>query len=851
MAKKIRYLAHSSLVGMILLLSATADGRNPIANDWDDYYGVGGTSGIESSSLAIMEAATGSKCQLCHTDSGGGSPWNAYGWALIQAVTGNDWVGAFIAIEAMDADGNGDSNLDEIMTDAQPGWTTTGNIAIAGDGTQIPVPEANIPPASPLDPPTAMAFACCLTSGACSVLTTSDCIVAGGTPDTDNTSCFPNMCPQPTGACCNLEETCSDNIAADLCIASGGAPQEPGSQCSDVEVDCGLEPFVDALPIPGVLAPIGMRPDGTPQYEITVLSAQQQLHNELPLTELWTYNGAYPGFTIEARVDEPVEVTYINDLPPGGHLLDVDECSHGANYYSDSPRIVTHLHGGHVPSRFDGQPEYTLLPGETDVYEYPNAQLPATMWYHDHALGITRLNVYGGMAGYYLLRDDIEDALGLPAGEYEIPAVIQDRQFNPDGSLSYPTSVQDTFFGDKILVNGKVWPTLAVKKGKYRLRFVNGSQARPYSLRLENQGAPAQVIPFTLIGADLGLITAPIEQESLEITPAERLDVIVDFASLPTGTRIVLRNDDATSPLIPNVMRFEVIDMVGHTDPVPPILRPVTPIPETDAEITRWFRLERVSESCAGNEWLIRTLDGPGGTPTGSEHWDDLSELVQIGSTEIWEFENPGPIMHPMHVHLVAFQVLDRTRLSDGTVLPLGAHEIDSWKDTVAVPPGTRVRIIARFDDHLGRFPYHCHILDHEDHEMMRQFVMVNDTTHCDSDGVCEAGEDGFGCATDCAQVSGALCGNGLCEIGDGEDCTSCSADCNGVQLGGADDFCCGNGGANPIACGTDTTDNRCIDTAADRFCRIAARVEATCGDLLCEGQETAANCAQDCSVPF
>ena len=132
---------------------------------------------------------------------------------------------------------------------------------------------------------------------------------------------------------------------------------------------------------------------------------------------------------------------------------------------------------------------------------------------------------------------------------------------------------------------------------------------------------------------------------------------------------------------------------------------------------------------------------------------------------------------------------------------------------------------------------------------MMRQFVMVNDPANCDLDSVCEAGEDGFGCA-DCAQLSGAACGNGLCEIGDGEDCTTCPSDCNGEQQGG-NQFCCGNGGTNPIACGTDDSDPRCIDTSADLFCRVAVRVEATCGDLLCEGQESADNCPQDCSLPF
>ncbi len=841
----------SLLVSILLLCSIPVYAVNGIANDWEDYYGPGGTSGIDSSTMEIMDAATGKRCQVCHRDRNGGSPWNAYGWALRQAGAGSDAVAAFLTIESQDSDGNGDFNLVEIMEDAQPGWTTTGNSATSSDGSTTTIPDGNIPAASPLDPAAAMSFACCADTGNCSLQTAAACTAGGGTPDLSNTSCFPNMCPQPLGACCNLDETCSDNVANADCIASGGSFQGTGSLCADAPVDCGLEPFVDALPLPTALIPTGTRPDGTVQYEITVQPAQQQLHSELPLTDLWTYNGVYPGYTIEARVDEPIEVTYINGLPPGEHLFEVDECAHGPNYYGASRRVVTHLHGGHVPARFDGQPEYSILPGEFDVYEYPNAQLPATLWYHDHALGITRLNVYSGMAGFYLLRDDFEDALGLPAGEFEIPMVIQDRLFNTDGSLSYPVSLPNSFFGDKIVVNGKVWPALNVKKGKYRFRMANGSQARSYQLRLENQSDPGQVIPFTLIGTDLGLISAPLSLDQIDMAPAERFDVVIDFSAFATGTEIIIKNDGPGAPQIPNVMKFIVGSDTGFTDAIPASLRPVTPIPATDASVTRWFRLLQQGETCAGNEWVIQTLDGPGGVATGAEHWDDLSEFVREGDTEIWEFENPGVVMHPMHIHLVSFQVLERVQLSDGASLPLAAHEANTWKDTVRVGAGTRVSVIAKFEDYLGRFAYHCHILDHEDHEMMRQFMVVNDPAFCDNDGFCEAGEDAVNCASDCATVSGAACGNGLCEIGDGEDCLSCPADCNGDQNAGVDSFCCGNSGTNPIACGTDESDQRCVDALSDYYCRVAARVPASCGDLLCEGAETTASCPQDCSVPF
>jgi spore coat protein A len=703
--------------------------------------------------------------------------------------------------------------------------------------------------------PVGEVFACCFDDGACSVLESETCSGQGGTPFVDFATCEPNPCPQPVGACCNADESCSEALGRAECEAAGGLFQGEGSFCSDSDVVCGLEPFVDPLPLPAVLEPVGTRADGTPQYEVTFSAESQQLHRDLPPTDVWTYNGSYPGPTIEAVSGQPIEVTYINDLPAkgrrGGHLFEVDECAHGPNYWQDTARAVTHLHGGHVPARFDGQPEYHILPGETDVYEYPNAQDAATLWYHDHALGITRLNVYAGMAAYYLLRDDVEAALGLPSGEFEIPAVIQDREFNPDGSFFYPPTIVNAFYGDKVLVNGKVWPYLEVEQGKYRFRFINGSQARNYTLRIENLADPGQLIPFWLIGTDLGLISAPIELETFNAAPAERFDIVVDFAGLPGGTELVLRNDDPELPRVANVMKLVVGDDPGHTAPLPATLRPVTPIPVDEATVTRRFQLERVAEPCSGQEWLIRSLDADGNTI--GEHWDDISEFPILGETEIWEFENISNMMHPMHVHLVRFQVVNREDSSTGALLPLEPWEENTWKDTVRVPPDTTTRIIARFEDYPGKFSYHCHLLDHEDHEMMRQFQATHDPAGCVVDGICGPGEDCISCAADCGFASGAFCGNGLCEIGDGENCLSCPADCAGRQRGGSDrQYCCGDGdGTNPIAnCGFATDgftklDDRC--TTDGFYCRIAPRVAACCGDALCEGQETTTSCGVDC----
>jgi len=746
------------------------------------------------------------------------------------------------------------------------GWVLIGDEVNKTTTRRFDSRQGAIPPALEVDYTcTANCEACCETDGTCNVTVAGQC---GGTPLQGVDSCEPNQCPQPTGACCNVDESCSDSVDRLVCINAGGEFQGGNSSCGQGNIDCGLTPFVEPLPIPAVLQPTGTRPDGVSQYTVSVEEASQSVHPELPGTTVWTYNGAWPSYTILATRDQPIEVTYQNNLPTGGggrgsSLLEVDTCSHGPNYWGDSKRIVTHLHGGHVPAAVDGQPEYTLLPGETDVYEYPNNQEAGTLWYHDHALGITRLNVYGGMAGFYLLADsedtlDATNAFGLPSGQYEIGLAIQDRTFNPDGSLFYNAQLEDAFKGDKVVVNGKVWPYLNVDQGKYRFRILNGSQSREYSLRLENITDPGNDPDFTLVGTDLGLIDAPVNLGNSIGTqaPAERMDVVIDFEGFPAGTEIILRNDEQTPPLLPNIMKFVVTANAGYQGAIAPTLRPVTPMPEASADTTRYFRLAKVTAPCSNdpgrtvNEWLVESLDGPGGNVIGT-HWDDLSDFPILGQREVWEFENPTNSMHPMHVHLVRFQILEKTDMTTGQPIPLEPWELNTWKDIVRIPPNTSAKIIMDFEDYLGRFPQHCHILDHEDHEMMRQFQASNNPAFCVVDGVCGPGEDCVSCPADCAQVSGAACGNGLCEGGDGENCVSCPADCAGKQTGSAaKQFCCGfNDGqaTGPIGCGVDISDDRCVDASNNLFCRPTPVLSACCGDKLCEGAETLSTCANDC----
>jgi spore coat protein A len=871
----------STINGATLSMTVTRGSNHPdavmelhaVSAAWGEGANGCGTRGGGQGEPADGGAATWNEAEF------GAVPWSNSGGDYVGNPSASTLVGTTTPAWNSADTGNGNMVVDiqdwlDIPA-ANYGWVLIGDEANPTTTRRFDSREGGAQPSLTIDfTPFGDVEACCQVDGSCS-------LTIGGTNDCSGTtlpgvdSCEPNQCLQPIGACCNIDESCSDTVDRLTCESGGGTFQNGGSFCSDNAVDCGLTPFVDALPIPPVLQSSGTREDGAPQYTVSVEPATQSAHSELPDTDLWTYNGAWPAATIIANKDELIEVTYLNNLPSGGggnrgsNLLEVDTCAHGPNYYGNSKRIVTHLHGAHVPSRFDGQPEYTILPGEIDVYEYPNHQDPGILWYHDHALGITRLNVYSGMAGFYLMADD-EDTLGpdnvfgFPSGEYEIGLAIQDRTFNPDGSLFYNAQLEDAFKGDKVVVNGKVWPYLNVKQGKYRFRLLNGSQSREYSLRLENTTNPGNDPSFTLVGTDLGLVSAPIDlgNSIAMFSPAERMDVVVDFGGLQAGTEIVLRNDEATPPLLPNIMKFVVTSELGYTGSITPTLREVEPMLEASADVTRYFRLTKDNAAVCStdpdrtvNEWVIQSLDGPGpDSKVTGQHWDDIEEYPVLGTREVWEFENPTGAMHPMHVHLVKFQVVSKTDYNTGSSIALEPWEANTWKDTVRVPPKSRVRIIMDFTDYAGRFPQHCHILDHEDHEMMRQFQATYDPALAVVDGICSSNEDCVSNSADCALVSGAFCGNGLCEAGDSENFDNCPSDCAGKQKGSSSkQFSCGyddGNVTNPIECGLDQDDTRCIDPGANLFCRKAVRVQACCGDTLCEGAETEDSCAIDCAPP-
>lgn len=526
------------------------------------------------------------------------------------------------------------------------------------------------------------------------------------------------------GACCEPDGTC-DLVTREECEAASGSYAGDNATCE--EQVC-LEPYVDDLPIPAVARPFRGRPGGPAWYDIAMKEFRQKLHRDLPPTTLWGYDGRFPGPTIEAYENQPVHVRWINDLrdigtgvPRTTHYFEIDTHMGGPDADGQAPRTVVHLHGGHVPSDSDGFPESTFVSGGSRLYRYPNTQLPATLWYHDHALGITRYNVMMGLAGLYIVRGRGEESLPLPRGRYEIPLLVQDRSFHPDGSLRYPAMWEmKPFLGDKVLVNGMVWPKLSVDRGKYRFRVVNGSNHRIFTFALSDGRA------FQVIGSDGGLLSAPVEKHEVTLGPAERADVVIDFGADAPGTEVLLEDTlasgqmDRNDPAFTRVMKFVVSGATGWTAPLPSSLAHVERTPESQAVRTRTFQIRF-------DDVRQRFLFGDFG-------WGEATEFPALGTTEIWEFANETAEEHPIHMHLVEFQVLDRSSFEvvDGQVIPGTDRrppdpDEAGWKDTARVKPHELLRVIMRFgpDGYLGAYVFHCHMLEHEDNDMMRQFTVV------------------------------------------------------------------------------------------------------------------------------
>jgi spore coat protein A len=489
-----------------------------------------------------------------------------------------------------------------------------------------------------------------------------------------------------------------------------------------------LAQFVDPLPIPVIAQRHGLRPSPTdpkrsvPFYRIQARAIRSKVHRDLKPTGFWTFGPSPCGPTYETRSGEPLLVEWVNALPTE-HFLHIDHSIHGAESDKPAVRTVVHLHGAKTAPDSDGYPEDWIVPGKSSLYYYPNEQDAAMLWYHDHALGINRLNVYAGLLGAFFIRDSVEDALNLPKNKYELPLILFDRLLTRDAQLLYPTSGDPQspwvpeVFGNAILVNGKLFPYLDVEPRRYRLRVLNGSNARTYHLSFGNSND----VPFHQIGTDQGLLPAPVPLTTLEISPGERADLVVDFSE-HRGAQLILKSDAFV------VMQFRVSTAkVTDASSLPATLRPVPRIPESQAVQTRLLTLDEYVNK-AGNSTLLLL---------NASHWNmPVTEKPVLGSTEIWTLINPTNDTHPIHLHLVRFQILDRQPYEPwlfqtkrqlhfiGPPQPPAPNEA-GWKDTVRAYSRMVTRIIVPFTGFVGRYVWHCHILEHEDNEMMRPYEVI------------------------------------------------------------------------------------------------------------------------------
>jgi spore coat protein A len=452
-------------------------------------------------------------------------------------------------------------------------------------------------------------------------------------------------------------------------------------------------------------------------YEMTMREADAEVLCNGIKTRIWGYNGQFPGPTIKTKPGRKVVVKQHNQL---------------------SVHTSIHLHGGHTPPDSDGHPNDMIMPGESKIYVYPNTQVGTTLWYHDHVDMDTHFNVYMGLAGFYLVEDDDVD---LPEA---IPIVLQDRDFDEDGQLVY-NAVGPTgeLLAEHPIVNGKYKPFCRVPTKKVRLRILNGSNARFYRLSLKS--STGENLTFTKIGTEGGLLEAPVPDiNSFVIAPAERWDVLIDFAGR-LGETITLENsgnnacsDGGTCPPSEpdQLMQFRVDIDQAEDFVLPATLRPMQLLDAADAVRTRELDLEF---NPATNLWMI-----------GGRSFDPASTVVKpnINDIEIWKFNNKSNRPHPMHVHLVQAQILATGRNGVDTLLTdderrglaattVGRH-LGGIKETAFVPRAggeyDSVSWIMQFrgdtshTETCNEFPYvfHCHKLEHEDMGMMDNFAVVD-----------------------------------------------------------------------------------------------------------------------------
>lgn len=594
------------------------------------------------------------------------------------------------------------------------------------------------------------------------------------------------------------EDKDSANAAALLTPGSGPLRGPSNPQVST------LNPFADPLRLPPTL-----KLSTSETNEIKLVAKKVRLHSQLPPTPMWTYEGYYPGPTIEVESRQKVRIAWANELtgttpvkavyvppsgPPPGFAAANTPGAPGAAVRPEiaglTPWISVHVHGGKQDAVADGPADYGVGSGGAQISEYPNDTTARHLFYHDHTMPITAVNVAAGLIGNYIVRDPNEERLGLPSGKYEIPLMLSDINFDTDSNglingqilvkrvqagPTVPGAIQGALpsTGPFTMVNGVVWPYLEVEAGAYRFRMVNGSSSRAYQLVILDEATGKPVTgAIRVIGTDGGLLDEahPVD-EALTLAPAERVDLVVDFTGFP-NKKLRLVNTIPSAPAgtpapragmpFPEVMQFRVGQGGAGFRP-PAKLSDFKRITAGDVPKDVVERFVMLASSPTGMPSLYELMEAgsgakagpgivevalPGGMRTfriAARKFEDTTNFFGAsGSWEKWTFLNVAPtepkIMHPMHIHLMDFQLIERRTLdpsgldvklggttkpiSFGAPAPIAVTE-SGWKDTVRVAPNEMVTIAGQFGTVAGRVVYHCHILDHEDEGMMRPLVVL------------------------------------------------------------------------------------------------------------------------------
>lgn len=434
-------------------------------------------------------------------------------------------------------------------------------------------------------------------------------------------------------------------------------------------------------------------------------------------TPILGYNGTFPGPTIKVNQGDRITLMMDNVLPllhpQWGYRLDTS----------------THLHGAASLPQFDGYANDLTGLGYCKDYEYGNFQPARTLWYHDHAAHNTSQSVYSGLAGHYHLHDEVERSL-LPQGKFDVPLTVSDAMFAANGSLAYDDNTRSGLWGDVILVNGAPWPVMKVQRRIYRFRILNASISRSYRFSLSTGD------PVTMVATDGGLMPTAQQVTSWRHSSAERYEVLIDFSKYPAGKRVELRNLSNDNNIdydnTGRVMAFDVTDApVDTSGPaakvMPKLLAPSTPMSLTPSQSVRnrHMRVKRDND--------IWTFGGMTWDEVVKSGYKKVLANPDLNDVEIWTIENSsGGWFHPVHIHLVDFQILSRNGRA-----PFSYER--GPKDVVYVGEGETVRLLMKFEHHRGRYMIHCHNLPHEDHDMMAQFSVGIDTNDVDPNHPIEA----------------------------------------------------------------------------------------------------------------